>query len=116
MLLWSHMLYVLHICIIVPLSSSLFCCFFQETIRRCELNVSDHKAFTLKYADVSRWLVNAEQKFAHCSNVAGSRAELEDCQDKVQVSVSTALFSQYFEAQSFTCSLDICDEKFFYGL
>nr|KAG5692778.1 hypothetical protein BaRGS_009394 [Batillaria attramentaria] len=56
----------------------------KEIIKRCEQNVEDHKTFVSKFADASQWLIKAKEKFAECSDSAGSRAELEDRLDKVQ--------------------------------
>ena len=47
--------------------------------------MQDHKGFVSKFADASQWLIKAKEKFAECSDAAGSRAELEDRLDKVQV-------------------------------
>ena len=60
-------------------------CCGQEIIKRCEQNVQDHKGFVSKFADASQWLIKSKEKFAECSDAAGSRAELEDRLDKVQV-------------------------------
>lgn len=47
--------------------------------------MSDHQAFVNKYVDASQWLLKAKEKFAMCSDTSGSRAELEERLDKVQV-------------------------------
>ncbi|KAK7104412.1 hypothetical protein V1264_019133 [Littorina saxatilis] len=56
----------------------------KEIIKRCEQNVEDHKGFVSKFADASQWLIKAKEKFAECSDTAGSRTELEERLDKVQ--------------------------------
>ncbi|XP_076442566.1 muscle-specific protein 300 kDa-like isoform X3 [Babylonia areolata] len=56
----------------------------KEIIKRCEQNVADHKGFVSKFADASQWLIKAKEKFAECSDVGGSRIEIEDRLEKVQ--------------------------------
>ncbi|KAL8590280.1 hypothetical protein ACOMHN_006396 [Nucella lapillus] len=56
----------------------------KEIIKRCEQNVEDHKSFVGKFADASQWLIKAKEKFATCSDTAGSRTELEDRLDSMQ--------------------------------
>ena len=54
-------------------------------MKRCEQNVEDHKSYQAKHAESAQWLEKAKKKFAECSEAGGSRAELEDRLEKVQV-------------------------------
>lgn len=47
--------------------------------------MEDHEAYKTKYAESSYWLEKAKKKFAECTESGGSRAELEERLEKVQV-------------------------------
>jgi hypothetical protein len=58
----------------------------QEIVKKCEQNVSDHERYKESYSDCSAWLRNAKEKSRDCTDLSGSRAELDSKQDQVNVS------------------------------
>ena len=54
--------------------------------------MEDHKSYQAKHAESAQWLEKAKRKFAVCSEAGGSRAELEDRLEKVQVRIEKQKF------------------------
>lgn len=48
--------------------------------------MTDHKFYKDKHAECTQWLAKAKDKYATSSDLTGSRVELEDRLEKIQVS------------------------------
>ncbi|XP_064624000.1 muscle-specific protein 300 kDa-like isoform X3 [Lineus longissimus] len=55
----------------------------KEIVKKCEQNVSEHELYKESYSDCSSWLRNAKEKSKDCTDLSGSRAELDGKQDQV---------------------------------
>lgn len=66
----------------------------QDILKKCEHNVSDHKLYKEKSRDLGQWLTRAKEKFADNADTSGTRQELEERLERIQVG------SQFFQADA----------------
>ena len=57
----------------------------QDILKKCEQNVSDHRLYMAKHADCAQWLIRAKEKFGANADTTGTRVELEEKLEQIQV-------------------------------
>lgn len=64
---------------------SIIFCIFQDLQKKCEQNVADHKLYKDKAKDCAQWLAKAKDKFANNADTSGTRQEVEERLERIQV-------------------------------
>ena len=57
----------------------------QDVQKKCEQNVTDHKLYKDKAKDCAQWLSKAKDKFANNADTSGTRQEVEERLERIQV-------------------------------
>ena len=57
----------------------------QDILKKCEQNVSDHRLYMAKQSDCAQWLIRAKEKFGANADTTGTRVELEEKLEQIQV-------------------------------
>lgn len=57
-------------------------------MKKCEQNVSDHRNYLEKQSDCAQWLIKAKEKFDANADTIGSRSELEEKLEQIQVNTA----------------------------
>lgn len=60
----------------------------QDILKKCEQNVSDHRNYLEKQSDCAQWLIKAKEKFDANADTIGSRSELEEKLEQIQVNTA----------------------------
>jgi hypothetical protein len=59
---------------------------FQDLVRKCDNNVTEHHEYKDIYADAYEWVNTAKEKLTSCSDTRGDRHNIEAKLQKVEVS------------------------------
>lgn len=86
----------------------------QDILKKCEQNVSDHRNYLEKQSDCAQWLIKAKEKFDANADTIGSRSELEEKLEQIQVNTALHLINIFIglrsEFNNFDC-MDVSNEK-----
>ena len=63
--------------------------------------MTDHKLYKDKAKDCTQWLSKAKDKFASNADTSGTRQELEERLEKIQVQYMVQNFKQFFHLEFF---------------
>ena len=61
---------------------------FQEIVKKCKQNASDHEDFNEKYASATKWLEEASRKYDTCAALTNGRDDIEAKRAVIQVGLN----------------------------
>ena len=61
---------------------------FQEIVKKCKQNASDHEDFSEKYASATKWLEDASYKYEACAALTSGRDDIEAKRAIIQVGLN----------------------------